>query len=65
MARGRKMNIERFHQVFGHPSIATTKQTAKYYGIQLIGTMEECENCILGKARQKNVGKGKEEMLIP
>jgi hypothetical protein len=34
MARGHKMNIERFHQVFGHQSIATTKQTAKCYGIQ-------------------------------
>ena len=61
LTRGQKMSIKRFHDMFGHQSVETTKITAKYYGIDLTGTMDACESCILGKARQKNVGKGNEE----
>jgi hypothetical protein len=41
--------------------MTSTKQRAKYYGIDLTGSTEDCEDCALGKARQKNVGKGNEE----
>jgi hypothetical protein len=41
--------------------MTATKQTAKYYGVDLTGSTEDCEDCGLGKARQKNVGKGNED----
>ena len=56
--KGSKMSTTKFHGVFGHQSMASTKNTAKYYGIQLTGPTHECEACMLGKAKQKNVGKG-------
>ena len=61
MERGTKIPIKVFHGIFGHHSMASTKSTAKYYGIKLMGSMQDCEDCLQGKARQKNVGKGTEE----
>jgi gag-polypeptide of LTR copia-type/Zinc knuckle len=52
-----KMNISKFHSILGHPSEDTTKATAKYYNLQLTGTMDKCVPCTIAKAKQKNVHK--------
>jgi len=56
---GIKININGLHEVFGHASEDTTKQTAKYYNLQVAGSFSTCENCAKGKARQKNISKDK------
>ena len=58
--RGKKMNIKLFHDTMGHVSEAGTKNTAKYYGVNLLGDLGVCSDCARAKARQKNVPKGKD-----
>jgi transposase InsO family protein len=50
-------DINEFHHIIGHPSEDTTRRTANYYGVQLTGKFEVCEDCKMGNARQKNVPK--------
>jgi hypothetical protein len=53
--KGTSVDINKIHAILGHINEEKVKRTAKYYGIDLIGTMEKCEHCVLAKARQKNV----------
>ena len=53
----RTMDINIAHNIFGHPSEATTRSTAKKYGWTLTGDLEKCENCVLSKIRQRNLNK--------
>ena len=41
------LDINIAHQIFGHPSEATTKTTAKNYGWKLTWTLNKCKECIL------------------
>jgi len=45
----------------GHPEEAVTKLTGNYMKLKIKGKMENCENCTIGKIRQKNVEKGPKE----
>ena len=47
----------RFHQLLGHPSMQTTRATAKQMRITLTGKLEECSDCILAMMRRKNIPK--------
>ena len=53
----RTMDINVAHRIFGHPSEATTKSTAKTYGWTLTGKLEKCDECTLAKIRQQNLNK--------
>ena len=53
----RTMDINIAHCIFGHPSEATTKSTAKNYGWTLTGNLEKCDECTLAKIRQRNLNK--------
>ena len=53
---GKKVDVNVFHQLLGHVSETVTRQTAKYYGVELEGDFNTCEECALAKARQKNLG---------
>jgi hypothetical protein len=55
--RGTTLNIMKYHDTMAHVSEATTKATAKYYGIKLVGNFEVCGDCARAKARQKNIPK--------
>jgi hypothetical protein len=57
MTEGRTLSVKYFHQILGHPSLDTTRRTAKFYGIKLTGTMDICENCGLGKSKREAVKK--------
>ena len=54
-----KKNIgyKEYHEMLGHPSSAVTTNTGKFYKMRLSDYKKNCEACILGKARQKNVAK--------
>jgi transposase InsO family protein len=41
----------------GHPSEATTRATAKVFGVKLVGQMKPCEDCALSKAKAKKISK--------
>jgi hypothetical protein len=46
-------DINKFHLKLGHPSKEITIATAKHLGVKLDGSWEECEECMLGKARKR------------
>jgi hypothetical protein len=43
------------HQKLSHPCKEITEITAKHLGIKLDGKSNECEECLLGKAKKKNL----------
>ena len=53
---GKKLDINVFHQLLGHVSENVTRNTAKYYGVELDGKFNTCKECALAKAQQKNLG---------
>ena len=57
MPEGKSVNIVTLHKCLGHPGEAVTKATAKYMDWHLQGQLEKCEDCALGKAKQKNIAK--------
>ena len=54
--RYNRMDVNIFHEIFGHVGEEATKLTAGYYKFSLKGEFEPCESCAKGKARQKNLG---------
>ena len=57
MSEGVKVPYPKLHEVLGHPGEAKARATAKYMGWQVTGKATPCENCAIGKAKQKNVPK--------
>lgn len=55
--REKTVNINEYHCALGHPSEATTRATAKAYGVKLVGQLKPCENCALSKAKAKKINK--------
>jgi hypothetical protein len=43
--------------MLGHPSIQTTRSTAKQFGLELTGKMNKCVDCILAKVKRTNIPK--------
>jgi hypothetical protein len=58
LSSGKGVDIMKFHDMLRHVSESTTKKTAEYYGVKLIGNFEVCADCAKAKARQRNVPKG-------
>ena len=52
-----KKNIKDLHVEVGHPSKSIIHATTKALGIQVTGTFMPCEDCILGKAKQRAISK--------
>ena len=57
---GTSVKTSTLHNQLGHPSEVVTRATAKYLDIKVTGKLETCENCAMGKAKQKNVPKTNE-----
>ena len=49
------MDINELHEKLGHPEEEVTKLMGNYMKAKIKGKMENCENCAIGKMRQKNV----------
>ena len=58
---GTKIDINELHEKLGHPEEEVTKLTGNYMKLKIKGKLENCENCAIGKMRQKNVPKGPKE----
>ena len=56
-AQEKKMSKKSFHPKTGHAMNAYLQDTAKYYGIELSGTIPTCVRCSIKKIRQKNIPK--------
>ena len=51
-------DVNEYHRQLGHPANEqVTWATAKAFGIKLTGKFQQCEDCAIAKARQKNVTK--------
>jgi hypothetical protein len=55
-----KIDVNKLHEILGHPSEETTKRTAKGMGIELTGEFKRCENCALSNIRKRKVTKESE-----
>jgi hypothetical protein len=53
----KEIDIRKYHRMLGHPSVDSTKETAKNVGLKLTGKLEECKDCMLAKMRKKNIKK--------
>lgn len=53
------LHVQKFHEKLGHSGDNITRMTAKNLGLKLHGTLKQCDGCMLGKMRQKNVPKQK------
>jgi hypothetical protein len=56
LQKGAKVDAGTIHGVFGHVGDETTKATANYYGMTILGDLHPCSDCLKAKARQKNLG---------
>ena len=56
-AKEKAININEYHCALGHPCEATTRATAKAFGVRLIGQMKPCKDCALSKAKAKKISK--------
>jgi len=56
-----KIDINELHEKLGHLEEEVTKLKGNYMKLKIKGEMENCENCAIGKMRQKNVQKGPKE----
>jgi len=54
---GTNVKTVTLHNQLGHPSEAVTRITAKYLQVNATGKLPVCENCAMGKAKQKNLPK--------
>ena len=57
LAKEKKMSKKSFHQKTRNTPNAYLQDTAKYYGIELSGTIPNCVSCSIVKIRQKNIPK--------
>ena len=57
LAQEKKMSKISYHQKTGHTVNAYLQDTAKYYGIELSGTIPICVSCSIEKKREKNIPK--------
>ena len=53
LAQEKNMSKKSFHQKTGHTANAYLQDTAKYYEIELCGTIPNCVSCSIKKIRQK------------
>jgi hypothetical protein len=50
LSPGKGVDIMKFHDMLGHVSESTTRKTAEYFGVKLIGIFEVCADCAKAKA---------------
>ena len=51
------MDVNKFHQMLGHPDEAKTRAVAKYYGIKMTGEFKVCSHCAEAKAKAASIPK--------
>ena len=61
MGAGKLFPLLTVHQRFGHPSEAITRSTATTMNLRTTGKLDECEDCRIGKAKQKAINKTNEK----
>jgi hypothetical protein len=54
----KKVDIKVVHNVLGHVPEEVIKSTADYYNWKVEGQLDKCEDCAMGKIRQKNIKSG-------
>jgi len=55
--KSRKMDVKEWHRQLGHILDDTMCHTASYYGRDIKEKFKNCEDCAMGKLRQKNMNK--------
>ena len=57
MQPGTKIKASELHGKLGHTNDAYMRKTAKLMGLEVTGKLGTCENCAIGKSKQKSVPK--------
>jgi hypothetical protein len=55
--KGKIVNVNALHKIFGHIGEESLRKTAKFYGIKPSGKIQSCSDCGISKSRQHNTGK--------
>ena len=50
-----KMDVNEFHNIYGHASESLLRATAKRLGVELTGKMHACTGCSMAKAYRKGI----------
>jgi hypothetical protein len=53
----KSINVNKFHKMIGNYGVDCTKETDQVHGLKLKGDFKVCEDCVVAKARQKNLNK--------
>ena len=61
LEKGAKIDINDLHEKLGHPAEEMVKLTGNYMKLLIRGKRDNCENCAIGKMRQKNVEKNRKK----
>jgi hypothetical protein len=57
------IDVKNLHKILGHCGEVNARLTGKAYGYEILGKFYVCEDCSIGKSRQKNIkNSGKEEV---
>ena len=64
LEKGAKIEINNLHEKLGHPAEEMVKLKGNYMKLSIHGKMDNCENCAIGKMRQKNVKKRAEGKIV-
>jgi hypothetical protein len=54
---GKSVNVNKFHEMIGHCGLDRLKKTVQVHGLKLKGDFKVREDCVVAKARQKNLNK--------
>ena len=55
--KGTSISSQKAHGMLGHVNMDATKATMLHWGWKIKGKTSQCEDCIIGKAKQKSVKK--------
>ena len=51
--KAKSINVNELHEQLSHPDDATTRLTGRTLGLNVTGSFQPCEGCLIGKAKRR------------
>jgi hypothetical protein len=55
--KAKSINVNELHEQLSHPDEATTRLTGRALGLNVTGSFQQCEGCLIGKAKKTRISK--------
>jgi hypothetical protein len=55
--KAKSINVNDLHEQLSHPDEATTRLTGRALGLNVTGLFQQCEGCLIGKAKKTRISK--------